>query len=159
MKKIFSLFFTITILFSISSIAVFAENNYSVVSETVEYFNDGSYIITTVTEEDNSNTVARATSTKSGSKSATLYNADDEPLVTMKLTASFSYTGSSATCTSTSTSYTIHNSYWKVTSATSSKSGNKATGEFTAKKYTLGIPTQIRDVTITITCSNTGTLS
>lgn len=158
MKNLLSLILAVITVFSVSSVVVSAKTNDSVISENTEFFEDGSYIVTTLTVEDK-DIISKATSTKTGSKTVIIYNANDEKMVTMKLTASFSYTGTSATCTSTSTSYTIHNSYWKVTSATSSKSGNKAIGEFTAKKYTLGIPTQIRDVTITITCSNTGILS
>ena len=105
------------------------------------------------------NFLTRATSTKTGSKTAVLYNSSDEKLVTLKLTGTFSYTGSSATCTSASTSYTIHEDSWSVTSAIASKSGRQAIGNFTSKHYMLGIPIQTRETTITISCSNTGTLS
>ncbi|MBQ8209512.1 MAG: hypothetical protein IJZ35_02880 [Clostridia bacterium] len=157
MKKILSLVLSLILLSSVCIITAYADDSV-IVSESIEYLDDGTYVVTTLTVEDD-NSVARATSTKTGSKTITLYNSDDEALVTMKLTASFSYTGSSATCISASTSYTIHNSNWKVTSATASKSGNKATGNFTAKKYLLGIPIQTKEHTLTITCSNTGTLS
>lgn len=158
MKKTLSLALAVVMLLSVLSVVAFAQAEDAVVTESVEYLEDGYYIVTTVTEEAG-NSLARATSTKTGSKTATLYNSDDEALVTLKLTGTFTYTGSSASCTMASTSYTIHNSAWKVTSATASRSGNKAIGNFTAKKYVLGIVTQTRNETLTITCSNTGVLS
>lgn len=157
MKKVISLILTFIMMFSICSVSAFAVNTENVVSETIEYFEDGSYLVVTLVEEGNS--VARATSTTTGSKTATIYNADDVKLVTLKLTATFSYTGSSATCTAASTSYTIHNDNWKVKSATATKSGNKAIGEFVSKRYTLLIPVQTINSTVTITCSNTGTMT
>ena len=129
-----------------------------VVCTNIEYLDDGYYIVTTVVVE-NENPITRATYGKTGAKTSTIYNADDEAMVTLKLTASFSYTGTSSSCTSASTSYTIHEDSWKVTSATATKSGNKATGNFTSKHYVLLIPVQTINSTVTLTCSNTGVLS
>lgn len=158
MKKIISVLLAVLAVFSIFTVSVFAEEQTEIVSETTEYFEDGSYMVTTIEVEDE-NSIARATSTKTGSKTVIFYNADDEKMVTVKLTATFSYTGSSATCTNVSPTFTVHNTMWRVTKATGTKSGNKGIGEFTVKKYVLGILTQQKDTTITITCSNTGTLS
>lgn len=158
MKKIISLFLAFIMIFTVGTVSSFASDNEAVTSETTEYLEDGSYIITTLTIYE-SDSISRATSSVTGSKKAVLYNSDDEAMVTLKLTATFSYTGSSATCTAASTSYTLHSDNWKVTSATASKSGNKAIGEFTSKRYTLLIPVQTVNSTVTITCSNSGTLS
>lgn len=158
MRKVLSFLFAVIMIFSVTSVFACAEDSYVVISESIEYLEDGSYIVSTLVVE-NDKPVARATNSKTGSRTSVLYNSDNEPMVTLKLTATFNYTGSSATCTAASTSYTIHNSYWKVTSATATKSGNKATGNYTSKKYLLGIATQTINSTITITCSNTGTLS
>ena len=158
MKKAISLILCVLCIFSILTVNIFAETTETVVSETTEYLDNGCYIVTTITEEMNS-VVSRATVSKTGSKKAVIYNSDDEPLVTLKLTGTFSYTGSSATCTAASTSYTVHSDNWKVTSAVASKSGNKATGNFTSKRYTLLIPVQTINSTVTITCSNSGVLS
>lgn len=156
MKKLISYLFSFIILFSLLTTTAFATNDETIISETVEYFNDGSFLVTTLVVE---NSLTRSTSTKTGSKTTVLYNADYEAMVTLKLTGSFTYTGSSATCTNSAATYTIHNSNWKVTTATATKSGNKAMGTFTAKKYFLGMAIQIIDETITITCSNTGVLT
>lgn len=158
MKKIVSFCLVFIMMFSIITISAYAEDNVTVVSENIEYLDDGYYIVDTLTEEPVNSSV-RATSTKSGSKTRTLYNSDDEALVALKLTGTFTYTGSSATCTASSVSYTIYNDQWKVTTATASKSGRVATGTFVAKHYVLLVVTQTMNETLTISCSNTGTLS
>ena len=157
MKKIMLFLLSIIIIFSNLSFAVYAEVDQTVVSETTVYFEDGSYMVTSLVVEDT--LITRATSTTSGSKKVIIYNANDEKLVELKLSATFSYTGSSATCTNVAPTFTVYNSNWRVTKSTGTKSGNKGIGEFIAKKYTLGINTQTIEETITITCSNTGTLS
>lgn len=157
MKKVFSIVIVFILLFSMS-LPVFSESEKMVISESIEYLDDGGYIVTTLSVDEECYTT-RATVAKTGSKKVVIYNDDDEALVTMKLTATFNYTGTSATCTNVSPTFTVHNSYWRVTKSTGTKSGNKGIGEFTAKHYVLGIPVQTRDVTITITCSNTGVLS
>ena len=157
MKKLLSVFLAVIIIFSTLTVSVFASDDEIVISETTEQFEDGSYLIVTLTEEKSSN--LRATSTKTGSKTFTLYNSNDEKLLVMKLTATFSYTGSSATCTNVAPTFTVYNSNWRVTKSTGTKSGNKGIGDFTAKQYVLNVPINTKDVTITITCSNTGVLS
>ena len=86
-------------------------------------------------------------------------NSDGEAQWSATLRGTFTYTGSSATCTASSISYTIENSKWKISSATASKSGNTASGHITAKRYTFGIPVQTVEAPIAISCSATGVLS
>lgn len=122
----------------------------------VEYFEDGSYI---VTELKTSGISTFAASTKNYSKSASYYNSDNEKEWTVTLSGTFSYTGSSATCTKATKSYKIYDDHWKVTSSSASKSGNKATGNFTVKRYLAGIPIRTVNKTLTIICSNSGVCS
>lgn len=122
----------------------------------VEYFEDGSYI---VTELETSGISTFAASTKNYSKSASYYNSDNEKEWTITLSGTFSYTGSSATCTKATKSYKIYDDHWKVTSSSASKSGNKATGNFTVKRYLAGIPIRTVNKSLTITCSKTGVCS
>lgn len=155
MKKIISLLSVILMIAVLCPNTAFA--NDEIVTETnVEYFDDGSYIVTELTE---STITTFATKTVSKSKSSHYYESDNSKAWTVVLSATFNYTGSSATCTSAKTSYTIYNDAWKVTSAVPSKSGNKATGTFTVKKYVLGVPIKTVNRTLTITCSNTGVCS
>lgn len=157
MKKTLCLILTI-IIFIFSTISSFAESKDLIISQTTEYFEDGSYIVTILTIEDE-NTTTRATSAKSGSKTITIYNSHDEKLVELKLTATFNYTGSSAICTNAVATYTLYNSNYGVTNSSGITAGNKGIGNFTVKQYFVGIPIRIMEHTITITCSSTGVLS
>ena len=152
MKRILSLVFVLVFILSSFCINATAKTD----DENIIYFEDGSYIvISEITET----TISRASNTKGGQKSATHYDSDGEAQWKATLDAQFTYTGSSATCTSSKITYTIYDSSWKITEATATKSGNKAMGNVTAKKYFLGIPTKTVEKAITITCSANGTLS
>ena len=156
MKKIVSVLMSVIIMFSLG-VPAFAVENIDNEKTVVEYLEDGSCFITTITVVEENSTYA--TNTKQVSKS-TLYK-DEDGIVCWKATlhASFRYTGSSATCTDSTVSYEIYDSAWRMTSATASKSGNTATADITAKRYTLGIPFKTIDRTITMTCSENGTIS
>lgn len=155
MKKIIAVLLAVVMMLGVCPISALASEN--VTTETdVEYFEDGSYMVTEMTTSTISTFAAK---TVSKTKSAHYYDSNDNKEWTVSLSATFSYTGSSATCTGATTSHTIYNDAWKVTSAVPSKSGNKATGTFTVKKYVLGIPVKTVNKTLTITCSNTGVCS
>ncbi len=155
MKKLISLLSVILMIAVLCPNTAFAEEKV-VTDSTIEYFEDGSYIVTELSE---STVTTFAAQTKSSYKVSHFYNSNNVKEWTVRLDAAFSYTGSSATCTSAKTSYTIYNDAWKVTSAVPSKSGNKATGTFTVKKYLLGVSIKTVNRTLTITCSNTGVCS
>lgn len=152
MKKIFSLILLTVFTLSLFSVNVAGATD----SENTIYFDDGSYIVISNIETTN---IARATNTITGQKHYTYYDSANTQIWKATLKGTFTYTGSSATCTSSKITYTIYDSSWKITEATATKSGNKAMGDVTAKKYFLGIPTKTVDKTITITCSANGTLS
>lgn len=156
MKKIVSVLLSVIIMFSLS-VPVFATNSNDNENTIIEYLEDGSCFITTITVVEENSTYA--TNTKQASKS-TLYK-DEDGIVCWSATlyATFRYTGSSATCTESTVSYEIYDSAWRMTSATASKSGNTATADITAKRYTLGIPFKTIDRTITMTCSANGIIS
>lgn len=161
MKKILSVLTAVLIFFTFPA-AVFANNNINTntTTEEIEYFSDGSYMVTTTeTEADNGIALFAAASTKTASKTTKYYDASGDLDWKVTLTGTFSYTGSSATCTKASTSYTIYDSDWKVTSAKATKSGRTATGDYTVKRYTFGLPLQSKSGTIKISCSNTGVIS
>ena len=156
MKKILPLLLTLSIMF-ICPFTVFAEEfTPSQTDEYIEYFDDGSYMVTKFETEQVS---PFSTSTTRKTKSANYYSNSGELLWIVSLTGNFSYTGSSATCTSSSVSYKIYNSAWKITSSKADKNGRQAIGNFTVKKYAIGIPISTVNKTITISCSNTGVCS
>lgn len=154
MKRIISIFLT-AIVFCTCSFNSFAWSKQT--NTSIEYFEDGSYIITTIQE--NANHTTFSTSTKTGSKRSDYYNEDSEIMWSTTLTATFSYSGTSATCTASNITYTVNASNWRIISAVATKSGNMAIGDVTAKKYFLGVPIETVERTVTLTCSPTGVLS
>lgn len=153
MKKIASVFLLSLMLFSICSFNIFAANENS--NTSIIHLDNGAYLVIEVSEIN----ISRATNTKSGTKSITYKNDDNETMWKATITGTFTYTGSSATCTKASISYNVYADNWKMKEATASKSGNKAIGDVTAKRYTLGIPVETVEQTFYLTCSATGTLS
>ena len=153
MKKVLSFLFIVLIVFCVSINACASSDAIT----TVEYFEDGSCIETTIVVKEYISTYA--TQVKKVEKSISYKDEDGIVCWKATLTATFRYTGSSATCTDSTVSYEIYDSAWKITSATASKSGNTATADITAKRYTLGIPFKTVDRTITMTCSANGTIS
>ena len=155
--KIFKKFsiFILTLIFCISvPFGAMAQSNTQPETE-VEYLEDGSYLVTQI----ESGISLFASGSKTVKKYTSYYNSDDEIQWTLYLKASFTYTGSSATCTSASTSYKIYESAWKVTDALATKSGRTATGDYVVKKYWLGIITTTVPVKIIATCDNNGNIS
>ena len=75
------------------------------------------------------------------------------------VTGTFTYTGSSSTCTKSIASATSKNANWKISSKSASKSGNKATAKATAKRYVDGTAVETQNCTVTLTCSLNGSLS
>lgn len=118
------------------------------------YFEDGSYIVDTIEI-----TGARASGSISGSRTRSYY--DDNGNLDWKavLNGSFSYTGSSATCTSSSVNVTVYDSSWYTISKSATKSGNTASASVTMGCKLLGITTNRITVTPTLSCDANGNLS
>lgn len=155
MKRLFTFFLAMLI----ASCCTFFDTSAILDSNSVysiKYFDDGSYLVTSIIQDDVS---IFATNTKTSSKKNEYFNSSGELMWDAIITGTFVYTGTTSTCTSSSITYNVHNSNWKITSATSAESGNKAIGYITAKRYFVGIPVQTVEETITLTCSADGTLS
>ena len=150
MKKAIISFLVVCLLFSTMSLFVFASPDETT---DIEYFNDGSYSIITL------ETISMTKGTVSKSKSYKYYNSNSILQWKATLTASFSYNGSTASCTSASASYTIYKDSWSNTLSTASKSGATATGNFTFKHYVLGICTKTVNKTLTLTCDKNGNVT
>lgn len=165
MKKVLIVFLAFLVSFSVFCLPVAQaeqETNGILISREVEYFEDGSKIVTCVYEDIVNQGIATAatTVTKSGSKTSTAYDSDGDALYTLTVHGTFSVvTGSSATCTASSYSYTVPGSGWSLKSGSASRSGNKAIANGTFVKKILGITTQTKTVSVTLTCSVNGALS
>ena len=93
---------------------------------------------------------------RSNSKTATktsTYKADGKVIATIKLSADFTYTGSSATCTRASSSYSMSDG-WSYSNRTTTRSGNTATTSAKISKYN-----EYFNANVTITCSGSGDIS
>lgn len=159
MKKIISIILTAVILVSLFSLTAYAQSSETVISETTEYFEDGSSITTTVTQI-TSNDLTRATKTITGSKTKTVKNSDGDVLYKFKVTGTFTVNeGVSSTCTAVSCSASNLASGWSLASSTKSKSGNKATATGVFEYTVLFITTITQETTATLTCDKNGNLS
>lgn len=146
MKRVVSVLMLVFFLFSALPMAGAAE---AVSEERIE-LGDGYYLITETFQSG-----ARASKSVSGSKPYTCYDSAGTALWKVTLYGTFTYTGSSATCTASSISTTIYDSSWSTGSKSASKSGNKATGSATMKKSTVkSVP-----VSLSLSCSASGSLS
>lgn len=121
--------------------------------ETI-YFEDGSYATIEITEN-----LARASGSKSGTKTYNYYNSSNVKQWKAVLTGSFTYTGSSATCTSSGMDVTIYDSDCYVVSKSASKSGNTASGTATVGEKLLGVTITTVPVSLTLKCDANGNLS
>ena len=161
MRKIFA--FLLTFIMALSTTCVAFAGEMPTISNThpaeYEYFDDGSYIVTTITEEPTVS-FARATSTKTASKTATYKSSSGASLWSVTVTGTFSYNGSSAKCTAVTGSASSNSSYWKVSSPSCSKSNASASATATGKQYnTSGTITRSVSRTATLSCSASGKLS
>lgn len=151
MKKTILFLITIIMVLSIVPTAFASQES----SNYIEYLDDGSYLVVSI----ESSQIFKTTNTKSAKKTVTHKDNSGEILWSATLKANFSYNGSSATCTSSSITYSIADDTWKLISANATKSDNKALADIVAKKYALGIPFKTIEKTITIACSANGTIS
>lgn len=97
--------------------------------------------------------------TKTGYKTTYCKNANGTVLWSIKVTARFSYDGTTATCTSSSVSTTINDSTWKISNKYSTRCANYGTATATGQKYTNNKLVKSVTKTVKLTCSPTGTLS
>ncbi|MCI8508710.1 MAG: hypothetical protein HFJ06_09145 [Lachnospiraceae bacterium] len=133
----------------------------ALVSSTTTQLENGNSIVTEITVSTNDTGISTfaTAKTKSGKKTVTYRNSKGNALWSFSISANFSYNGSSATCTSVSTSKTINDTAWKLSNITKSKSSNVAKGSVTAKECLLGIPFNIVTENLQLKCSANGTLS
>ena len=153
MKKRFAvLFFVILIVAMLPTNALAAGMQSQ--EENIIYFEDGSYIVVTLSEIE-----TRASGTKTGQKTYNYLDGNGEVSWKAVITGTFTYTGSSATCTSSICDVTVYDTAWYVVSRTTGKSGNTATAEVTMGRKYLGITVTKKTLSLKITCDANGNLS
>lgn len=164
MKKLFTCYIPLVIFsftFWITILPAYARTNeaakQNVVSETIEYFEDGSYMTITVTEDIPS--IRGILSNKSGSKDYVLTNKYGNELWRFTVNGTFSLKpGVSATCTAASCSFSIANDAWENESTSAYYSENQAIGDATFIRKLLSITVESKSCHVVLTCDSDGNL-
>lgn len=154
MIKKFKIIFLMLILLCIPISNVTALENIQQYTYIEERFEDGSYIEITVDYGTNN---TRATTTKS--KTATYKGASGTSLWSVTVKGTFTYNGTTSSCKSSSVSTKNYSTSWKLSNATSSKSGATASASVTAKQYHQdGTVLRTINKTVKLTCDKNGNL-
>ena len=160
MKRLISVSLSLFIILVLFPLCAFASENNSAeeaAGQTIQriVYADGSSleIITAASES------VRAVNTKTGTRIYNKRTASGALEWTAALTATFTYNGTTATCTSASCSVTIYDSSWSTVSNSTTRSGNTATTHLTMSYSPLGITPVTRSYTITLSCDANGNLS
>lgn len=125
----------------------------------VEHLENGDYIETVlITNNNGSADASILSSTKSGAKTKNYKNSSGAIMWSVTVRGTFSYTGSSATCTSATRSTSAPGTTWSIKSSSVSKSGNTATAKATAT-HTYGTTSNDISMSVSLSCSANGTLS
>lgn len=151
-KKILSLLLAAALVFALLPLSSYATA--PIGDEEIEYLQDGGYIVTTVEESH-----TRASGSKSGTKTKAHYDSNDNLNWKIVLSGQFTYTGTSATCTSASVAVNIYDSAYSKKDSSSSRSGNVAYGSATISRKVLGVTISTNTYNLTLTCDKDGNLT
>jgi len=150
MKRVMCAFLAMLMTICVLPMHIFAVNE----NVQITYYEDGSYLVEKVVTQKE-----RASGRVTGSKTGSHYDSGGTIAWEAVLTGSFTYTGSTSSCTSASISTTVYNSAWYTASKSASKSGNTAYGSATMGRKNLGVTVQNVPVSLTLTCDADGNLS
>ena len=158
MRKILSSILCILLLLSMVVLPVGADEATTVthiISEEVEYLDNGYYIVTTVTETYNLTSARDAVQSKTGSKTRTVLSGAKVELYSITVTGTFTYNGAYSKATGSSYSYAILlPSVWSFVSGSATYSDNIATATGIFKSTITGNST----TSVTVSCSEDGTI-
>lgn len=150
MRRFFSFILPVILLFSMAG-TVFASDN---TTTEIIYLEDGGYLIIETVQ-----IMSRSVDTTSGFTRITYNDEDDVTRWRAILTGTFTYDGTTATCTESSVTTYVYASNWYEVSKSAGKSGDTATGSVTMGRTVLGITVAKETYSLTLTCSPNGTLS
>lgn len=147
---------SLCIMFMASFTIVNATENPQSSLMTITYLDDGSYYVTTITEE---KSLTRASSTKTGTKTTKYVNSSGEVKWQVSVTGTFSYNNSTSSCTKAIANATSYSSAWSISNKYANKSSNKATATATAKHIYNTTVLETTTKSVTLSCSPKGVLS
>ena len=151
MKRFVCFILLIFLLFSVVSTVSAAEIT---TSEEIIYFEDGSYLVIETVQS-----MSRSANTTSGFNRYVYYSENGETRWRAILTGTFTYDGTTATCTDSSVTTYVYADNWYEISKTAGKSGNTATGSVTMGRTVLGFTVAQEPYNLSLTCSPNGVLS
>ena len=133
-------------------------NSFTVIEEKTEHLHDGSYYVSRIyTEKRNYRLYSPAKRTQHGHKTVTFYSPDKTREWSLTTHGTFTYNGSSASCTSCTATKTIYNPSWKVSIISVKAAGNRATSTARGKYYRKNMPVQSKIRSASLRCSANGT--
>jgi len=154
MKRLILITLAIAMLLIFPMSTYAAPTNASTFETTV--FKDGSYIVTTISEALLlRGTAALPLSVKTGTKTVSYYSAANTLEWTFSVNGTFSYDGTTAAATSSSSSCSIYVSGWICNDRTAWYSGNMAYASATFKYINL----LTKNTSVSLSCSPSGVLS
>lgn len=150
MKRLISCLLLAVLIVSFFPIAGRAEGT----AQGTIYYDDGSYMTvkTTVIH-------TRAAGSVTGNKTYTYYDSEGTTRWMAVLTGSFSYTGTTATCTASNVNVSIYGAGWYVSSKSATKSGNTASASVTMGRRVAGVTIMTVPVSLSLSCDANGNLS
>ena len=154
MKKVIAMFVVFVLILSMLPIQIAYASQGPELLEIIR-FEDGSYL--EITLESASQTRASGSLTKT--KNYTKVSTEGTTEWKISLTGSFTYTGTTSTCTAASCNVTIYQSNWSVASKSASKSGNTAYGTARILRKYLGATVSDKTYNLTLTCDKNGNVS
>lgn len=151
MKRVLSCILLVAML-----ICVFPMNCYAMEdnSKTVTYFEDGSYEIEKIETR-----AMRSAGSVTGTKTKTRYASDGTLDWEAVLEGTFTFNGSSATCTSSSCDVSVYDNAWYTVSKSAGRSGSSATASVTMGRKSLGVTVEKVPFSMKLTCDADGNLS
>lgn len=158
MKKLLHILLSAFFIFTMANFAYafdMTENQNS----AIEYFADGSYIVTTISDESYIMNTYSTTTTTTKSKTSTYYSKSNSKLWDVKVTGTFTYGNGSAKCTRSTISSNSYNKNWKITNKSASKSNATASATATGNLYQDNIIVQSVVKTVSLTCDKNGNFS
>lgn len=155
MKKISAFLLSILLM----SIFIIPVNAGGLDGYEIEYLDNGDYIITyiedgeIITPDD-----GEKSTTVTKTKTSRYYNSSGDTMWYVKVQGTFTYNGTTCTCTKAAHKAAAIGSTWSIISASHSKSGNHATATATAR-HSNGTTYNDYTRSVTLTCSPTGVFS
>lgn len=135
-----------------------ASSTLSVSTDSIEYFSDGSYFLTTISIEDEIRN-QRATTTRTASKTKSYVDSSGTTLWSFTITGSFAYNGYTCTCGQAKITTNVYSNEWKFTSTSAVPRNNTAIGNITAKQYINNNLVRTITDSATLTCDVNGNVS